>query len=63
MLDRQKHRYNDCERQLCRVLDKRAEYTDKRHHTQTQTLLDRMRMGCSSTALGDPNVNEAPKLD
>lgn len=61
MLDRQKRRYNDCEQQLCRALDKRAEGADKHHHTQT--LLDSMRMVCSSAALVDPNVNEAPKLD
>jgi hypothetical protein len=61
MLDRQKRRYNDCEQQLCRALDKRAEDADKHHHAQT--LLDSMRMVCSSAALVDPNVNEAPKLD
>ena len=61
MLDRQKRRYNDCEQQLCRALDKRAEDADKHHHTQT--LLDSMRMVCSSAALVEPNVNEAPKLD
>ncbi len=63
MLDWQKRRYNDCEQQLCRILDQPAENADKRHQAQTQTLLDSMRMVCSSAALVDPNVNEAPKLD